>query len=344
MPIDLDTFLTTVYCIVSDVYQQQFAAQKPRRRGKPAALSDDEVLTLALVAQWQSQRSERAFGRYVAQHWRSYFPRLLSQSQLNRRMRDVAGVLSALGPALALRLSETLGRAAYEVLDGVPVPLMRRCRGDRHRGFANEAAIGRGGSDRDYYYGVKLLTVVNSQGLITGFVLGPANTEERWLGEALLRWRAFPQALPPRLEDLADVLPRDHPNRGKRCGPSGPITPATGVGHATAACYLADLGFAGRVWQAHWHLDYQAIVLTQNHFDEQADEAQLDRQLHSLRQVIEEVNALLTTCLGLVFPRARTPWGLLMRLAAKVAACNILLWLNHLYDRPTFAHLSPFEL
>jgi hypothetical protein len=336
MPIDLDTFLTTVYCIVSDLYQQQFAAQKPRRRGKPAELSDDEVLTLALVAQWQSQRSERAFGRYVAQHWRSYFPRLLSQSQLNRRMRDVAGVLSALGPALALRLSKELGRAAYEGLDGVPVPLMRCCRGDRHRCFANEAAIGRGGSDRDYYYGVKLLTAVNSHGLITGFVFGPANTEERW--------RTFPQALPPRLADLADVLPRDHPHRGKRCGPTGPIAAATGVGQATAPGYPADLGFQGCVWQAHWQLDYQAIVLTQHFFDEQADEAQRDRQLHSLRQVIEGINHIFTACLGLAFPRARTPWGLLMRLAAKIAAYNILLWLNHLYDRPAFAHLSPFEL
>lgn len=153
MPIDLDTFLTAVYCITSDLYQQEFAHRKPRRRGKVAEVSDEEVLTLAILSQWQEKRSERGFLKYVVSHWRSYFPRLLSQSQLNRRMRDVAGVLCALGPAVALHLSEELGMATYEVLDGVPVPLMRRCRGDRHRCFANEAAIGRGGSDRDFYYG-----------------------------------------------------------------------------------------------------------------------------------------------------------------------------------------------
>lgn len=341
MQIDLDTFLTTVYCIVSDLYQQHFAAQKPRRRGKQTEMSDDEVLTLAILAQWHPKQSERGFLRYVVMHWREYFPRLLSQSQLNRRMRDVAGALSALGPALAQLLSVELGMPASELLDGVPVPLMRRCRGDRHRCFANEAAIGVGGSDRDYYYGVKLLTAVNSHGLITGFVFGPANTEERWLAEALLRWRAFPQAQPPRIEDLQDVLPRDHPNRGKRRGPSGPLLPATGVGHATAPGYLADLGFQGQVWQAHWYLDYQAVVLTQNLFDGQVDEAKLDRQLHSLRQVVEDVNALLTGLLGLCFPRARTLWGLLTRLAAKVAACNILRFVNHLYARDPFAHFSP---
>lgn len=343
MTIDLDTFLTTVYCITSDLYQAQYAAQKPRRPGQRPELSDDEVLTLAILAQWQQNRSERAFGRYAAQQWRRYFPHLLSQSQLNRRMRDVAGVLSALGPAIAVALTQQLGLPAYEVMDGVPVPLMRRGRGDRHRCFANEAGIGVGGSDRDYYYGVKLLTAVNQHGLITGFVFAPANTEERWLVEALLRWRAFPQAPPPCVEDLAGVLPKWRPSRGTRRGPTRPVAPATGVGQATAPVYLGDLGHAGQHWQAHWQQDYAATVLTQDRFDGQAHEAKLDLQLHSLRQVVEEVNHLLTACLGLRFPRARTFWGLLLRLAAKVAACNMMHYLNHLFDQPAFAHQSPLS-
>ena len=66
MPIDLDTFLTTVYCIVDELYHQHFAAHKPRRPGKRPELSDSEVLTLAILAQWQQDRSERDFGVYVA--------------------------------------------------------------------------------------------------------------------------------------------------------------------------------------------------------------------------------------------------------------------------------------
>lgn len=341
MAIDLDTFLTTVYCITSDLYQAQFAQQKPKRRGKRPELSDEEVLSLAILAQWQTNRSERGFGVYVAKYWRGYFPHLLSQSQLNRRMRDLAGVLSALGPAIATTLSQLLGSPAYEVLDGVPVPVMRRCRGDRHRCFADEAAVGVGGSDRDYYYGVKLLTAVNAHGAITGFVFAPANTEERWLAEALLRWRAFPHAPPPCAADLADILPKWRPSRGQRRGPTGPVAPDTGVGHATAPLYLGDLGFAGRFWKPHWYKNYEASVLTQDHFDGLLNEKRLDRQLHGLRQVIEGVNHLLTACLGLSFPRARTFWGLITRLAAKIAAFNLIRLLNHLYDQPAFAHQSP---
>jgi hypothetical protein len=345
MTIDLDTFLTTVYCIVADMYQEHFAVLKPRRPGKRPELSDEEVLTLVILAQWQSERSERAFGRYVAKHWRSYFPRLLSQSQFNRRARDLSGVLCALGPRIGMALSEALGAPAYEVLDGVPVPLMRRCRGNRHRCFAEEADMGWGGSDRDFYYGVELLTAVNAHGVITGFVFAPASTEEHWLAEALLRWRIWPQATAPRLDDLADVLPKMKPLNGKprtRRGPNGPFSPATGVGHATAQAYVTDLGFAGAIWQRHWRLDYEVPVLTQDAFDGQPNQRALKHQWHGYRQVVEQVNQLLTAYLGLVFPRARTPWGLLTRIAAKVAACNLLLTLNHCYDQPLFAVQSPF--
>ena len=94
MTLSLDTFLTALYTIVDDLYQGHFAPHKPRRPGQRPQLSDSEVLTLALCAQWHGT-SERAFFRYAAEHWRGYFPRLLSQSAGNRRCRDLAGVLTA---------------------------------------------------------------------------------------------------------------------------------------------------------------------------------------------------------------------------------------------------------
>ncbi|MCE2484439.1 MAG: hypothetical protein J4F42_02910 [Desulfurellaceae bacterium] len=79
MALDLDTFLVARYTIVDDLSQQQVARTKPVRPGPRPTVADSEVLTLALCAQWGG-RSERAFLRYVRQHWRAYLPRLLSQS------------------------------------------------------------------------------------------------------------------------------------------------------------------------------------------------------------------------------------------------------------------------
>ena len=179
MELDLGTCLTAVYWVVEDLYRAEFAPAKPVRRGHQPELSGGEVLTLAALAQWQRGRSERKFVAYAAAHGRASFPRLLSQSAFNRRARGLWGVLCALGPRVAGRVAAVAGAPAYGALDGVAVPLMRRCRGDRHRLFAAEAGVGRGGSGKDWSDGVELVAAVSPAGAITGFVLVPASTEER---------------------------------------------------------------------------------------------------------------------------------------------------------------------
>jgi hypothetical protein len=346
MALDLDTFLTVVYCTVDEVYQRQFAAAKPVRPGQAPVLSDSEVLTLALLAQWHPTRSERAVLRYAVAHWRAYFPRLLDQSALNRRVRDLHGVLAALGPALAAYVAQACQvRIPYEVLDGIPVPVMARCRGNRHRCFANEVGVGCGGSDRDWYYGVQLVLTVTPAGLITGWTLGPAATEERWVADALLRWRHTPQAAAPTLPELsATLFAQDHPTR-RRVGPTGPLGPAASVGQRHDAPVLADLGFTGSQWATHWRQHYHATVITKAIYNSvlaDHERRALKRGFNSARQVIETVGAWLCDRFGLKRPRARSYWGLLTRIGAKVAAFNLGVYLNQLYHRPTFAFFDPF--
>jgi hypothetical protein len=328
--LDLDTFLTAVYCVVDDVYRAEFAPAKPVRPGPKPELSDSEVLTLTVLAQWQRDRAERKFVAYAAAHWRAYFPRLLDASAFNRRARDLWGVLCALGPRMAARLAAVTGPAGYEALDGVPVPLMRRCRGNRHRLFADEAGIGRGGSDKEWYDGVELVAAVSPAGAITGVVLLPASTEERWGAEALLRWRAAPAAPAPTAAELAPVLGPAHRRRGHRLGPTGPIGARPGAGAPADGPYLADRGLRGAAWQRHWRAAHGAAVL-----------AGASRWLRGRRQVVETAFATLTDALGLKFPRARTHWGLLARIGAKVAAHNLALLLNHLCGRPPFSRFDP---
>jgi hypothetical protein len=345
MELDLDTFLTTVYCKVDDLWQEQFAPLKPVRPGPQPELSDSEVLTLMLLAQWHPRRSERAFGRYARRHWRGYFPRLLSQSAFNRRARDLCGVLGQLGPAVAQQLEQLVGPGAYEVLDTVPVPLMRRCRGERHRLFANEAGRGCGGSDREWYYGVQLLASVSPHGALTGWLVGPAATEERWVAEAFLRWRRAPAAPVPTVAELAPVLGRNH-HPGGWVGPTGPLAPYLAVGEQAAGAYLADLGFAGARWTRHWQQHYGAAVLTKAAYRGLPTAAARYRAAHALsrwRQVVETAFQWLTDTFGLKYPRARTYWGLLTRLAAKVAAFNLAVYINHRFGRPTFALFNPLE-
>lgn len=336
MTLDLDTFLVALYTLVDDLYQVQVAPQLPRSPGRRPELSDSEVLTLALCAQWL-RRSERALVGYARQHWRAYFPRLLSQSAYNRRSRRLAGVLVHLGPLAARALGAMA--SAYQVVDTVPVPLLRRCRGQHHRLFSDEAAIGKGGSDHDWYYGCKLLLAVTREGVITGFLLAPASTEDRWVADAFFGWRAWPLAEP--CDPTA--LPPSHRRGGGYVGPTGPRWPRQGVGAAPATPYLADRGFHGGWWRTHWQQDYRAWVLTPGRAPGRTGRVWRWPQAR-WRQVVETVNGQLTAVLGLSFPGARSPWGLLTRVAAKIAALNLGIWLNRCFGRPDLALATLFSV
>ncbi len=335
MDIDPDTFLVALYTVVDDTYKQIAAPFKPRRPGPPPEVSDSEVLTLQLLAQW-SRSSEREFLRYAATHLRSYFPRLLDQSAFIRRTRDLGGVAIA----ISLQVAQDLGAALspYQVLDGVPVPLARRCRGDHHYLFGPDAQVGKGGSDNDWYYGCQLLAVVSAEGVITGFLLGPANTASRWLGEALFCWRHDPQAGPwgP------DRFPPTHKRGGKRRGPTGPLLAATAVGVASPVPYLADGGFSGPTWTDHWWQDYGAMVITRRAM-QGPEAARAQQQQSHWRQIIETVNAALDDVFALSFPGAHTPWGLVTRIAAKILALNFGIQINRLFGRPDLAFATLFS-
>lgn len=97
--------------------------------------------------------------------------------------------------------------------------------------------------------------------------------------------------------------------------------------------YVADNGFFGAWWQAHWREDYTACVLTPKNYGDTRSKAQ-----HSgWKQMVETSNGQLEDVFGLHFPRARSKQGLLCRVAAKLAALNLGIWLNQYLGRPNLA-------
>jgi hypothetical protein len=338
----VDTFLVTVYCLIDDLYREHAGPVRAHLPGRPGELSDSEVLTLAVLAQWQSSGSERQFIAWAAKHWRAYFPRLLSQSAFNRRARQLYGVLARLSGWLRCAVAHELGeRSAYEIMDGVAVPVMRRCRGRRHRCFGTEADFGHGGSDQELYYGVKVLVAVDQPGFISGWVVGPASTEEHWLAEALFTWRQRTTAPPPSADALADVLGPSHRHGGRRSGPSGPLRGRLSAGQPGDGPIVADLGFRGTNWRHHWRAHHGSAVLLKSDFVAGPDQPRAVRTFNGLRHAIETTFSCLAGQLRLTFPRARTYWGLLTRLAAKISAYNLAVAFNYLLGRHTYAFVNP---
>jgi hypothetical protein len=143
---DLDSFLVTLYVLGDDWWQERHPSSvRKRKPGRPALLSDPEVITLAILAQWPRFRSERDFWRFASAHLkRAYFPNLCTQSQFNRRVRALEPELRALQQAFAGEISEP--SAVYGVLDTTLVPAMVRVRASRKGLFVGQASFGRNAS------------------------------------------------------------------------------------------------------------------------------------------------------------------------------------------------------
>jgi hypothetical protein len=181
--VDLDSFLVSLYVLVDDWWREHHtpATRKP---GRPALLSESEVLTLAILSQWPRFRSERDFWRFARAHLRSYFPTLCSQSQFNRRARALEPQMCALQHDLAKTLA--CESAAYHVVDTTVIPAVVRVRACRKGLFAGQAAFGRCRSKTEWVYGFKVALVVDPEGVVTAFGLAPANCDERPIGDALI--------------------------------------------------------------------------------------------------------------------------------------------------------------
>jgi hypothetical protein len=180
---DLDSFLVSLYVLVDDWWKLD-RASRPPKPGRPALLSDPEVITLAILAQWPRFRSERDFWRFAQARLRPYFPALCSQSQLNRRIRALAPQLRLLQRAFSEALTDP--SAVYRVMDTTLIPAIVRVRASRRRLFCGQATFGRSASKTEWVYGFKAALVVDPSGVITAFGLAPASSDERPIGEALI--------------------------------------------------------------------------------------------------------------------------------------------------------------
>ena len=298
---DLDSFLLSLYVLVDDWWHEHHPSSlRKKKPGRPALLTDPEVITLAILAQWPRFRSERDFWRFAWAHLRPYFPNLCTQSQFNRRVRALEPELRALQRALAGQIAEP--SAVYRVLDTTLIPAVVRVRAsEASKGlFCGQASFGRSASKTEWIYGFKVALVVDPKGVVSAFGLAPAASDERPIGEALIA------------EDLHQAyLAYPRASRGSSGSDTGwsatglwwpppPTTTPAGHGRKPIGDGLASLG---------------------------------------KRQIIEGVICQLKDFFGLERHRAKTLAGLLARLAAKVAAYTCGQRINDTLGRP-LRHLA----
>jgi hypothetical protein len=153
-----------------------FAAEYPvpARPGPAAKIDDAELVALAVCQAAMGICSDRQFLGLVAFRLPGWFPHLPSQSQYNRRLRGLTGLLTVVQQRLAGLLDAGGARLADGTLIGVANYAGCALRSD----FAGVAAYGFCAAKSEWVWGVRLVLRADRRGLPLGYTLVPANEHE----------------------------------------------------------------------------------------------------------------------------------------------------------------------
>jgi hypothetical protein len=190
---DLDTLLIALYVELTD---RVIPARGPCRRGpgRPLEVTDAELVCLAVAQVLLRYHDERHWLRAAPHRVGHLFPRLLSQSEYNQRLKDLAPLMEA---ALRWLAAQTPGSAELlRLLDGTPVGCGQSPITARRSNLFGYAGYGYEPSHSRYYWGVKLMLICTAEGTVTGFGLAnPKLVGEREAVRQLLA--AQPANRPP---------------------------------------------------------------------------------------------------------------------------------------------------
>jgi Transposase DDE domain len=182
--ITISDLLTIIFVLVDDWYQTY---GHKLLRGKPGAkpeFSDSEIITLMIAQDYIPYPSETQYIGFLRANYLDLFPKLLDQSQFNRRARGLGWLVEQFRRYWIVRKVWHLH--AQFLLDTKAVPVMGYKRSKKRSDFAGSADYGHCVSRNLKYFGYKLVTVCTLGGIPIVYDLVPANTDERLAAENVI--------------------------------------------------------------------------------------------------------------------------------------------------------------
>lgn len=175
---DINTLLTALYVKIDDWLGQ------PRRVGRPAKLSDAELLTIAVAQALLGVRSEARWLRFLPVHLPGAFPYLPGQSGYNKRLRSALPLLKRAIRAVAA--DTDLWHDDVWVTDSTPVECGRSRPTAQRSDLAGWAGYGYCASHSRWFWGLRLHLVCTPSGLPIAWSLASPKVDDRQALTAVL--------------------------------------------------------------------------------------------------------------------------------------------------------------
>lgn len=187
--IPISDVLTIIFVLVDDWYQTRGVRLLKGKAGAKPIFTDSEVITLMLAHDFIPYPSETQYLAFLRANYLALFPKLIDQSQFNRRARSLRLLVEQLRRDWIQQKGWHL--QAQFLLDTKPVPVVGYKRSKQHSDFAGSANYGKCASRKLEYFGYKLVTITSLSGIPIVYDLVPANTDERLAAEALIDYLSY---------------------------------------------------------------------------------------------------------------------------------------------------------
>src|SRR5258708_7922152 len=142
-------------------------------------------MSLMIAQDFIPYPGETQFIAYIRANHLDLFPKLVDQSQFNRRSRSLSPLVERMRQDWLQRLG--IHQAQQLLLDTKPIPVMGYKRSKRHSDFAGSAAYGRCAARNLNYFGYKLVMLTTLEGVPVVYDLVAANLDERAAAEVVLQ-------------------------------------------------------------------------------------------------------------------------------------------------------------
>lgn len=178
MHADLDALACALYVRIDDLL--------PKRRGpgRPARISDAELITLAVCQMFLALPNDRQFlalAHYRLGHLFRYLPK---QPGYNKRLGKLAPTIAWVITCMAVESPSFCDN--LRLLDSTPVPCGQSRETARRSQLAGRAAYGYCASHSRYFWGFRLYLLCAADGMPIAFELAPANAGERDVAAEML--------------------------------------------------------------------------------------------------------------------------------------------------------------
>lgn len=182
--IDIETLLTIIFVHVDDWYQEKGHHLLKGKAGRKPVFSDSEIISLMLAEDYIPYPGETQYLGYIRANHGELFPKLVDQSQFNRRARRLRYLVEAMRRDWLMELG--VEQASTYLIDTKPVPVVGYKRSKRRSEFRGSADYGYCVGRKLHYFGYKLVMITTLDGIPVIYDLVPANTDERTAAEAVI--------------------------------------------------------------------------------------------------------------------------------------------------------------